>query len=53
MPEFQEQNLNGSRSQLYAKLRQNYVQGGGNTAVINTETLRELTLAEYQESENN
>jgi|TARA_B100001750_G_C15245348_1_gene465029 hypothetical protein len=51
MVEFGEANLNGSRPQLYRKLQQNIIQGGGNTAVINTESLRYLTEKEVEEHE--
>tara|TARA_B100000029_G_scaffold411612_1_gene414011 strand:+ start:227 stop:382 length:156 start_codon:yes stop_codon:yes gene_type:complete len=51
MVEFGEANLNGSRPQLYRKLQQNVVQGGGNTAVINDERLRYLSQEETEEHE--
>jgi hypothetical protein len=49
--EFMEKNLTGSRKQLYKILRQGIWQGGGNTAPINTETLREFTEAQLMEAE--
>ena len=49
--EFMEKNLTGSRPQLYKKLDQGIVQGGGNTAPIETETLRYFTQKELEEAE--
>ena len=49
--EFMEKNNTGSRSALYKKLKQGIWQGGGNTAPINTETLREFTEAQLMEAE--
>ena len=49
--EFMEKNLTGSRKGLYRKLVQGIWQGGGNTAPINTETLRYLTQAELELAE--
>ena len=46
-----EKNLTGSRKGLYRKLVQGIWQGGGNTAPINTETLRYLTQAELELAE--
>ena len=51
MVEFMEKNLSGSRFQLFKLLHQGVIQGGGNTNVINTETLRELTQAEVEKAE--
>ena len=50
--EFLESNLTGNRAALGESLRQGIWQGGGNTAVINTETLQLLTAAQVIESEN-
>ena len=49
--EFMEKNNTGKRAALYKLLKQNYIQGGGNTAPINTETLREFTEAQLMEAE--
>ena len=49
--EFMEKNLTGSRKGLYRILVQGIWQGGGNTAPINTETLRYLTQAELELAE--
>ena len=51
MGEFQEKNLNGSRFQPFKKLNQGIIQGGGNTAPIETETLREMTQSEIEKAE--
>ena len=51
MGEFMEKNLTGYRFALFKLLHQGVWQGGGNTAVINTETLRELTQKEVEEAE--
>ena len=50
--EFLESNLTGNRAALHQSLKQGIWQGGGNTAVINTETLQLLTAAQVVESEN-
>ncbi len=50
--EFLESNLTGNRAALHQSLKQGIWQGGGNTAVINTETLALLTAAQVVESEN-
>ena len=50
--EFLESNLTGNRAALHESLKQGIWQGGGNTAVINTETLALLTAAQVVESEN-
>jgi len=49
--EFLESNLTGNRAALHESLKQGIWQGGGNTAVINTETLALLTAAQVVESE--
>ena len=49
--EFMEKNLTGSRKGLFRSLNQGIWQGGGNTDVINTETLREFTVAQLMEAE--
>jgi len=49
--EFLESNLTGNRAALHQSLKQGIWQGGGNTAVINTETLALLTAAQVVESE--
>jgi hypothetical protein len=49
--EFMEKNLTGSRKALFRSLNQGIWQGGGNTAPINTETLREFTEAQLMEAE--
>ena len=49
--EFMEKNLTGSRPALFNLLNQGLWQGGGNTAPINTETLREFTVAQLMEAE--
>ena len=49
--EFMEKNLTGSRKGLFRLLNQGIWQGGGNTAPINTETLREFTQAEIELAE--
>ena len=51
MAEFMEKNLTGSRKQLFTKLNQNIIQGGGNTAVIETESLRYFTQKEKEEAQ--
>ena len=50
--EFLESNLTGNRAALHQSLKQGIWQGGGNTAVINTESLALLTAAQVVESEN-
>ena len=50
--EFMEKNLSGSRKGLFRLLNQGIWQGGGNTAVINSESLQLLTAAQVIESEN-
>ena len=50
--EFLESNLTGNRAALHESLKQGIWQGGGNTAVINTESLALLTAAQVVESEN-
>jgi len=50
--EFMEKNNTGKRAALYKLLKQNYIQGGGNTAPINTETLYLQTEAEVEKVEN-
>ena len=49
--EFMERNLTGKRPALFTSLDQGLWQGGGNTAPINTETLREFTEAQLMEAE--
>ena len=49
--EFMEKNLTGSRKGLFRLLNQGIWQGGGNTAPINTETLREFTQADIELAE--
>jgi len=49
--EFLESNLTGNRAALHESLKQGIWQGGGNTAVINTESLALLTAAQVVESE--
>ena len=49
--EFMEKNLTGSRASLFKLLHQGVWQGGGNTNVINTETLREMSQKEIEEAE--
>ena len=49
--EFMEKNLTGNRGALFKLLDQGIWQGGGNTNVINTETLREFTQAEIELAE--
>ena len=49
--EFLESNLTGNRAALHQSLKQGIWQGGGNTAVINTETLALLPAAQVVESE--
>jgi hypothetical protein len=49
--EFMEKNLTGNRFALYKLLHQGIIQGGGNTNVRNTETLREMTQAEIEKAE--
>jgi hypothetical protein len=51
MGEFMEKNLTGSRGQLHRLLTQNYIQGGGNTAPINTESLSLRTQKQVEEEE--
>ena len=46
-----EKNLTGNRSALYKLLKQNYIQGGGNTAPINTESLYLRTQKQVEEEE--
>lgn len=50
--EFMEKNLTGNRSALFKLLHQGVWQGGGNTNVINTETLTQMTQEEVEKSEN-
>ena len=50
--EFMEKKNTGSRSALYNKLKQGIWQGGGNTAVINTESLYLQTEEEVEKVEN-
>tara|TARA_R100000656_G_scaffold84407_1_gene61618 strand:+ start:279 stop:470 length:192 start_codon:yes stop_codon:yes gene_type:complete len=50
--EFLEKNLTGNRAALGKSLIQGIWQGGGNTAVINSESLQLLTAAQVIESEN-
>ena len=50
--EFMEKNNTGSRSALYNKLKQGIWQGGGYTAVINTESLYLQTEEEVEKVEN-
>ena len=49
--EFMEKNLRGNRAALGNSLKQGIWQGGGNTAVINTETLQLFTEAQLMEAE--
>ena len=49
--EFLESILTGNRAALHQSLKQGIWQVGGNTAVINTETLALLTAAQVVESE--
>ena len=51
MAEFMENNLSGNRKQLYKLLDQGVWQGGGNTAPIETETLRYMSQAEIEQAE--
>lgn len=50
--EFMEKNNTGKRAALYKLLKQGIWQGGGNTNVINTETLYLQTEEEVEKVEN-